>query len=280
MRKKTVILIILALFAVNIDGFSAKKPKTNQSKSRISKRYKTKEAKYEAAKMYYNKGAYLTAAQLFEEVYPLYLSSSEGENILFLFSDSYMKNHDYLMAAFHFKDYLRRYPLSQRAEEASFLAAKCYFLNSPVFNLDQTDSYLAIESLEIFLNSYPNSKYQEEGNMMIDSLRNKLAKKDFNIARMHYNIGNYQAAQILFNNLFKDFPNSAFIEESLYYLVKNSYEYAQKSQENRKVERFQMVIDNKNKLKAHNSASKFLPEAEKLANDAEKKRDKILGVGK
>jgi len=107
-------------------------------------------------------------------------------------------------------------------------------------------------------------------------LRNKLAKKDFNIARMHYNIGNYQAAQILFNNLFKDFPNSTFTEESLYYLVKNSYEYAQKSQEGKKVERYQMVIDNKNKLKAFNMASKYLPEAEKLANDAEKKRNKIL----
>jgi len=278
MQRKAIILIILALFAGNVSAFAAKKPSQSQSKSRVSKRYKTKEAKYEAAKMYYDKGAYLTAAQLFEEVYPLYISSQEGENILFLFSDSYMKNHDYLMAAFHFKDYVRRYPQSSRSEEANFLAAKCYFLNSPAYNLDQTDSYLAIESLEIFLNTYPNSEYQEEGNMMIDSLRNKLAKKDFSVARMHYNIGNYQAAQILFNNLFKDFPNSAFTEESLYYLVKNSYEYAQKSQENRKVERYQMVIDNKNKLKALNVNSKFLPEAEKLANDAEKKRNKILGT--
>jgi len=276
MRKKALILIVLALFAMDISSFAAKKPKGSSSKSRISKRYKTKEAKYEAAKTYYSKGAYLTAAQLFEEVYPLYISSPEGENILFMFSDSYMKNHDYLMAAFHFKDYLRKYPQSPRAEEANFLASKCYFLNSPAYNLDQTDSYLALESLEIFLNAYPNSKFQDEGNMMIDSLRNKLAKKDFNIARMHYNIGNYQAAIILFNNLFKDYPNSAFTEESLYYLVKNSYEYAQKSQEGKKVERYQMVIDNKNKLKAMNAASKFLPEAEKLANDAEKKRNKIL----
>jgi len=274
MRRKALIFIVLALFTVDISAFAAKNPKT--SKSRVSKRYKTKEAKYEAAKTYYSKGAYLSAAQLFEEVYPLYLSSQEGENILFLFSDSYMKNHDYLMAAFHFKDYLRRYPQSPRAEEASFLASKCYYLNSPVYNLDQTDSYLALESLEIFLNAYPSSKHQEEGNMMIDSLRNKLAKKDFTIARMHYNIGNYQAAQISFNNLFKDFPNSAFTEEALYYLVKNSYEYAQKSQEGKKVERYQMVIDNKNKLKVYNAASRFLPEAEKLASDAEKKRDKIL----
>jgi outer membrane protein assembly factor BamD len=187
-----------------------------------------------------------------------------------------MKNHDYLMAAFHFKDYLRRYPQSQRAEEASFLSSKCYFLNSPVYNLDQTDSYLAIEDLEIFLNAYPNSKFQEEGNMMMDSLRNKLAKKDFNIALMYYNTGNHLAAQIAFNNLFKDFPSTNFYEEILYYLVKNSYEYAQKSVEGKKLERYQMTIDNKNKLKAYNATSRFLPDAEKIAGEAEKKRNKIL----
>ncbi|MDR1879088.1 MAG: outer membrane protein assembly factor BamD [Bacteroidales bacterium] len=266
--------MLLALFTVDLCSFAANKPQKN--KNRVSKRYKTKEAKYEAAKTYYEKGAYLSAAQLFEEIYPLYISSSEGENILFLFADSYMKNHDYLMAAFHFKDYLRRYPQSPRAEEASFLAARCYYLNSPAYNLDQTDSYLAIEDLEIFLNTYPSSKFQEEGNGMMDSLRNKLAKKDFNIALMYYNTGNYKAANISFDNLFKDYPNSAFIESSLYYLVKNNFEYAQKSIDSKKSERYQMVVDNKNKLKAFDINSKFLPEAEKLAAEAEKRRDKIL----
>jgi outer membrane protein assembly factor BamD len=274
LMPKAIILIILILFTIDTASFAEKGPKNN--KGRVSKRYKTKEAKYEAAQTYYAKGAYLSAAQLFEEIYPLYISSHEGENILFLFADSYLKNHDYLMAAFHFKDYLRRYPQSQRAEEASFLASKCYFLNSPVYNLDQTDSYLAIEDLEIFLNAYPNSKYQEEGNMMMDSLRNKLAKKDFGIACMYYHTGSYQAAQISFNHLFKDFPDLSFTEEVLYYLVKNSYEYAQKSVESKKIERYQMAIDNKNKLKAYNAESKYLPEAEKIAGEAEKKRDKIV----
>ena len=44
----------------------------------------------------------------------------------------------------------------------------------------------------------------------------------------------------------------------------------------KKVERYQMVIDNANKLRAYNEQSKFLEEADKLAADAKKKRDKIL----
>jgi outer membrane protein assembly factor BamD len=254
-------------------GSLKKEPSKN---SRISRKYKTKEAKYQAAKAYYAKGAYLSAAQLFEEVYPLYISHKEGDTILFLFADSYMKNADYLMGAFHFKDYIRRYPQSARAEEASFLAAKCYFLNSPVYNLDQTDSRMAIENLEFFLNAYPKSPFVEAANDMIDALQTKLAKKDFHIAVMYYNTGNYKSAQICFNNLLRDYPGTSYTEESLYYMTKNWYEYAQKSVESKKVERYQMAIDNCLRLRALKANSKFLPEAEKLMAEAIKKRDKIL----
>jgi len=274
MRKITVLFLLLALFSADyVEGSSRKK---SEKKSHISKRYKTKEAKYEAAKAFYAKGAYLSAAQLFEEVYPLYMSNKEGDTILFLFADSYMRNADYLMGAFHFRDYIRRYPQSSRTEEASFLAARCYYLNSPAYNLDQTASHLAIENLELFINAYPRSNFVEAANGMIDTLQTKLAKKDFKIALMYYNTGNYKSAQICFNNLLKDYPGTAYTEESLYYMTKNSYEYAQRSVESKKVERYQMAIDNYMRLKALKADSKFLPEAEKLMLEAVKKRDKIL----
>jgi len=274
MRKVTVLFIVLALFSVDSMAISTRKDP--DKKSRISRKYKTKEAKYQAAKAYYAKGAYLSAAQLFEEVYPLYISSKEGDTILFLFADSYMKNADYLMGAFHFKDYTRRYPQSQRAEEANFLMAKCYYLNSPVYNLDQSDSHLAIENLEFFINAYPKSVFVDQANDMIDALQTKLAKKDFYIAVMYYNTGNYKAAHISFTNLLKDYPGTSYTEEALYYMTKNSYEYAQKSVESKKVERYQLAIDNFVRLKALKADSKFLPEVEKLMLEATKKRDKIL----
>jgi outer membrane protein assembly factor BamD len=116
----------------------------------------------------------------------------------------------------------------------------------------------------------------EAANGMIDTLQMKLAKKDFNVAVMYYNTGNYKSAQICFNNLLKDYPGTTYTEEALYYMTKNSYEYAQKSVESKKVERYQAAIDNCLRLRALKQNSKFLPEAEKLMNDAIKKRDKIL----
>ena len=274
MRKIIVLLIVITLYSVDSMGATFKK--NPEKKSRISRKYKTKEAKYQAAKTYYAKGAYLSAAQLFEEVYPLYMSNPEGDTILFLFADSYMKNADYLMGAFHFRDYIRRYPQSPRAEEASFMIARCYYLNSPPYNLDQSDSHLAIESLETFIDVYPKSSFVELANSMIDTLQTKLAKKDFNIALMYYNTENYKSALICFNNLLKDYPGTIYTEEALYYLTKNCYEYAQKSVESKKVERYQMAIDYCIRLRALKADSKFLQETEKMMEEAIKKRNKIL----
>ncbi|MBO4738906.1 MAG: outer membrane protein assembly factor BamD, partial [Bacteroidales bacterium] len=174
MSKKILILIsvIMMLFSVSYarenQGLACQdKGKKTATQKRHSKRYKTKEEKLAAAKRYYEQGAYLSAAQLFEELFPLYVADPEGDTILFLFADSYLKNRDFLMAAYHFKDYVRRYPLSPNVEQASFLAAKCYFLNSPDYNVDQTDSKMAIESLQLFINTYPNGQYVEQSNAMI-----------------------------------------------------------------------------------------------------------------
>lgn len=281
MNRKAVTLIlalIICLGGISTGVAGNKKSASTRSRKveKVTRHLKTKEEKYAAAKMYYEKGAYLTSAQLFEEIYPLYLAVPEGDTILFLFADSYMKNNDFLMAAFHFNDYIRRYPQSDKVELAAFLAAKCYYMNSPTYNLDQTDSKTAIEGLQSFISSYPQSQYVEESNKMIDTLQNKLAHKDFSIAQMYYNTENYKAAQVSLQNVIKDYPTSIYMEDALYYMVKNSYEYAQNSVESKKVERYQMAIDNASKLLVFNADTKYKAEVEKIVNEAKKKRDKIL----
>lgn len=289
-KKKIVFLLVVLMLMAYLPISAQQKEKTIQRKektiekkdktktNRKFRKYKTKEEKYEAAKMYYEKGSYLSASQLFEEIYPLYLGTTRGDSILFLFASSYYYNHDYLISAFYFNDYMRKYPQSSRVEEAAFLKAKSYYLNSPNYNLDQTDTYLAKENLELFTNYYPESKYISEANAMIDSTRNKLAKKDFSIASMYYRTENYKSAQIAFQNLLKDFSESPYTEEALFIWVKNNYEYALKSVETKKINRFQMVIDVKNKLLAKYPASTYLEEAYKLAADAEKRMTKLLSI--
>jgi outer membrane protein assembly factor BamD len=97
---------------------------------------------------------------------------------------------------------------------------------------------------------------------------------------MYYRTGYYESAAIAFENLIKEFPRSMYTEEALYLMVQNSYLYAKKSVMSKQVERYQSVLDHKNKLKAYDAQSKYLMEAEKLAADAKVKRNKILTENK
>ncbi|MBO4282209.1 MAG: outer membrane protein assembly factor BamD [Bacteroidales bacterium] len=275
MIKKSIVFLLVVLFSAGgVQGYAqSKKGDTTPRKYR---KYKTKEAKFEAAKTFYHKGMYLSAAELFEQVYPLFMGTVQGDSILFLFADSYYKNGDYLMAAFHFNDFTKKYPFSPRAEEAAFLAAKAHFLNVPAYNLDQTDAFLAKDGLESFMENYPQSRFGSECNAMLDSIRNQLAHKAYATAYMYYNIGKYASAHIAFNNLLKDYPGSPYTEKALFYMVKNSFEYAENSVPARQAERYQQAADCYRRLESGFPDSPHLSEAKKIAEEAVRKREKIL----
>ena len=275
MKKKSFVFLFIITFLLGC-GMAFAQSGESKNPGKKFKKYKTKEAKYEAAKNYYNKGMYLTAAELFEQIYPLYMGTEQGDSILFLFAYSYYKNEDYLMSAFHFADFTKKYPFSPRVEEAAFLSAKSYYFNIPTYNLDQTDALYAKESLESFMEYYPKSSYIAECNNMMDTIRNQLAHKAYNVAYMYYNIGQYKAAQIAFRNMLKDYPNTGYSEQALYILVKNNYEYAVNSVPEKQLDRFQETIDSHQALMAKYPQSPYLEETGKLAEKAEKERDRLL----
>lgn len=273
-KKHFVLLLVMLISACSVDLYA--QSKNSEKSPRKYRKYKTKEAKFKAAKTYYDKGLYLSAAELFEQVYPLYMGSVQGDSILFLFASSYYKNEDYLMAAFHFNDFVKKYPYSPRAEEAAFLAAKAHFLIIPSYNLDQTDALLAKDGLENFLESHPGSAYNNECNAMLDTIRNQMAHKAYAAAYLYYRIGQYAAAQIAYNNLLKDYPGSMYTEKALYDMVKNNYDYAEKSVAGKQGERYQQAIDCHRRLEAKFPQSAYLAETKKIAENATKKRDIAL----
>ena len=248
------------------------KKKTGKS-NKVS--FETFDMNYAKALKYYENGQYLSAARIFEELYPLSLGTPTADTLLFLFADCYYKNKDYELAAFHFKDYARHYPGTEKAEEAHYMCVKSVFEVSPIYSLDQSSTLYAIDEMDLFIKSYPRSKHVDECNEMLDILREKLAQKDFEIAKLYYNTDNYQAAQIAVKNFLKEYPNSKYAHEAVYILVKNNHEYAKKSVNKKKRERFQACIDAFKIMQAQYPNSGFYMDAKKLADDAQDQINKI-----
>lgn len=258
-----------------------KKAKDKEKKKNSKKvTFETFDVNYAKAKKYYENSQYLSAARLFEELYPLSLGTPVADTLLYLFADCYYKNKDYELAAFHFKDYAKHYPGTSRAEEAHYMCVKSVFEVSPIYSVDQSSTLYAIDELDLFIKTYPRSTHADECNKMLDLLREKLAQKDFEIAKLYYNTDNFQAAQIAVKNFLKDHPSSKFADEAVFILVKNNHEYAKKSVEAKKRERFQACIDAFGIMKARYPNSPFYSDAKKLSDDAVAQIEKIKNKNK
>ena len=182
--------------------------------------------KYKRAEVYYNTGEYRKANRLFEQIIPKYRGRPQSQRIIFFFAETYFQTKSYSLAAYQYENFVKSYPKSERVLEAIFKAAKCYYLQSPTYSLDQDETYNAIEKLQVFINLYPDSEYTPEANQMISELQEKLEKKDFEIAKQYFTIRDYRAAIKANENFIAGFPGTKFREESMYIKFLSLYEIA------------------------------------------------------
>jgi outer membrane protein assembly factor BamD len=141
------------------------------------------------------------------------------------------------LAGYQFENFSASYPKSEKREEASFLASECFYKLSPVYSLDQTDTEKALEKVQKFIDTYPNSEYLPKANLYIKELREKLEQKAFEIAKQYNSISDYKGALKAFDNFIADFPGTPFKEEALYYRLDSAFKLAINSVEYKKQER-------------------------------------------
>ena len=184
------------------------------------------EKKYEYAEKYFKKKKYFKALELLEELISVYKGTTKGEQTYYYYAYSNYYTADYAMAAYTFNSFVQTYPNSKYAEEMQYMHAYCYYLDSPIPSLDQTNTLDAIEKFQLFINKYPKSERVEESNRLIDELRFKIETKTFNNAKLYYKTENYKAAITALQNVLTDFPATVYKEEVLYLSFKSSYYYA------------------------------------------------------
>ena len=117
------------------------------------------------------------------------------------------------------------------------MEAKSYFMLSPLYTLDQDDTYNGIDKLQVFIDRFPNSEYVPDALELMGELQNKLEEKDFEISKQYYTIRDYNSAIKSLENFIADNPGTIFREEALYFKWLSQFEIAINSVESRIVER-------------------------------------------
>lgn len=253
MRNLLLIICITFLFASCKDGYNHVLRKGSTEK------------KYEYALKYFNKKKYNKAQPLLEDIYPLYRTQKESEEIYYMLAYSHYKLKDFLLASYHFENFTKRYKLSSRTEECAFLYCMCEYQKSLPYYLDQTITTNAIIQFQVFINNYPDSKYMNQCNDYIDKLREKLHKKAYANAMLYYQTEDYKAAVVAFENAVKEYPDIPQKGELEFLVVKSYYLYAKKSVLQLQPERFKKALESANLFIEERSEDKT-----KYINDVKK----------
>ncbi len=197
--------------------------------------------KFKLATELYDEGKYAKANRLFVQIVPNYRGKPQAEKLMYMYSKSFYEMKDYYLAGYQFERFVTSYPKSEKVEEAAFLSAKSYYLLCPVYTKDQKETIDAIEKLQVFINTYPDSANVEEANRMVQELDFKLEKKAFEIAKQYNTITDYKASINSFNNFLLEYPGSKLREEALYYRLDSAYKLAVNSVEYKKEERLKVA---------------------------------------
>ncbi|WP_159802089.1 outer membrane protein assembly factor BamD [Flavobacterium sp. MK4S-17] len=234
--------------------------------SEFQKALKTDDVKmkYEVAEKLYENGKYAKAIRLFEQIAQAYRGKPQAEKMFYMYAQSLYKTEQYYTAGYQFESFAAGYPRSEKLEEASFLGAKSYYFLSPVYSLDQVDTYKAIDKLQLFIDKYPNSEYLPEANKLVKELREKLEKKAYEIAKQYNTIMDYKAAVKALDNFIIDYPGTPYKEDALFYKYDSSYQLAINSVANKMEERLNLAKANYAALMKFNSETKYKKQADEM----------------
>ncbi len=220
------------------------------------------------AEKFYEEGKYGKAITLFEQIKKLSKGKVKSERLDYFYADAVFKKKNYLIAQYLLERFAKRYPNSDKAEEAAFNSIYSYYIETPVYSLDQTDTYEAIRKIQQFIDTYPNSTYLAQANQYMKDLNDKLEKKAYEIAKQQYDLEAYKSAIKTFDNFLIDFPGTKYKEDAMYYKLKSAYILGINSVKDKQAVRLRNVVAIGKSVLKHFPESKYKDEINTMSSKA------------
>jgi outer membrane protein assembly factor BamD len=252
MKNRILLVFVAALFSLSC--------------SKYNKVLKSKDYDYKLrmAEQYYVKKKYRQAQTLYEELFPIFKGTPQFEDLYYKYAYCHYYMKDYLTAESLFKGFLEVFSNSPKAEEIEYMQAYSYYKQSPKPELDQTNTIRAMGMLQVFINTHPGSARNKDAEQIITECVKKLETKEYQGARLYYNLGHYRAAALAYTTLSNNYPDSPESEEYKLMIIRSYYRFASLSIDERKPARYEKVITEVQDFQDRYPESKLLKEAERF----------------
>jgi len=223
----------------------------------------------------FEEGDYKLAVRFFRGVLEYGRGNKWAANAQYKLAMAQRKRGKHLVAASEFNRFTEIYRNSAKIAEAQFERANSYYLRSPMYRLDQSDSRQAISLFQLFIDQHPNHRLVSEAEKKIDELRAKLAHKKHAAAQLYEQREMWQAATEVYVDAFNKYPDTKWADEVLLGAVRSYVQYADRSIQKKRAERYRKAIKYYNRLTQLFPESKLLSQAEELYSEAQRKLKRV-----
>jgi outer membrane protein assembly factor BamD len=194
------------------------------------------EERFAHAKALFDDGDYLEAINEFTVITLQYQGSAHAADAQFYLGECRFNRAEYLLASFEYSVVKRNYPASLRVPEAQFKLAMSYYELSPRSSLDPQYTRKAIDEFQTFVEYYPSNPLVPEGDAKIKDLTNRLAKKQYETARLYTKMEYYKAALVYYDDVIDRYHDTeyapvAYLDKAELLLSRHRYREARETLE-------------------------------------------------
>ncbi len=195
---------------------------------------KTAEETYKQAMILFKDGDYLEAKTAFNKIKLQFPASQYADDAQYYIAGCNFNREEYILASYNYNLLRRVYPSSQYYKISLFKAGQCYYYSSPPFDRDQDYTKKAISTLSEFQTLYPNDSLALITKKLIQELRDKLGRREYETAELYTKLRYPESALIYFNTLIEDYYDTKYYEDAYLgkikaLLVMRRYQEAQNS---------------------------------------------------
>lgn len=149
------------------------------------------------------------------EDHPLSRYATEAQ---LLMGDVSYATENYEDAASYYTSFVALHPSHPRASYAQFQKGMSHFKDVLSLDRDQTSTRKALFAFEDLLGAYPDSPYSPRAKELISFLKNRLAEREFYIARFYFKNKNYKGALGRLRDILAQYPDAGINDKALFYI--------------------------------------------------------------
>ena len=229
---------------------------------------------YSTAMKLYKAEKWSRAGDMFDACQGYYVGSEREDSIAFFSARSKFKERDYHEASLGFDEFRRKFGRSLFIEDAEGMYALCEYYMAPEPSRDQTLTAKAIVSLTNFIERYPESERIPAFREIIEELTGRMHEKNFLNAYTYFKVQRYKSAVVAFKNALKNYDNTTYREQIMYYIVVSNYRLAHNSVEHKQADRYLAMLDSYYSFIEEFPESKYAKELNRYFKEAKDFIDK------